>query len=74
LFDKLLWLNEVFSDYDLKIKFDKLIFKDNEFLDQELMVQAGMGFVKFPKTLFKSEKNIFQEKGGKFGEKIIFFR
>ncbi len=59
LFDKLLWLNEVFSDFDLKIKFDKFIYRGNEFVDQELAIQAGRGFLKFPKTRFKSIDNIF---------------
>ncbi|MBM3590061.1 MAG: hypothetical protein FJX30_01620 [Alphaproteobacteria bacterium] len=59
LFDKLLWLNEVFSDYNLKLKFDKLIYANQEFKDQILALEMGQGFIKFPKTHFASDKNIF---------------
>jgi len=59
LFDKLLWLNEVYSDFDLKIKFDKLIYDGVEYIDQELSMLIGRGFIKFPKTQFKSDSNIF---------------
>lgn len=59
LLDKLLWLNDIYSNYDLKFKFDKLIYDKNEFLNQDLLIDMGQGYIKIPKTHFASENNIF---------------
>ncbi len=59
LFDKLLWLNQVYSNYSIKLKFDKLIYADQEFKNQNINLDFGQGYLKVPKTHFDSEKNIF---------------
>jgi hypothetical protein len=59
LFDKLLWLNQVYSNYSIKLKFDKLIYADQEFKNQNINLDFGQGYIKVPKTHFDSEKNIF---------------
>lgn len=57
LFDKLLWLNKVYSDYNLKFKFDKLIYEDEEFENLNIGIEMGQGYFKIPKTNFKSPNN-----------------
>ena len=59
LFDKLLWLNQVYSNYSIKLKFDKFIYGDQEFKNQNFNLVFGQGYLKIPKTHFDSEKNIF---------------
>jgi hypothetical protein len=59
LFDKLLWLNQIYSNYSIKLKFDKLIYADQEFKDQNINLDFGQGYLKIPKTHFDSTKNIF---------------
>jgi hypothetical protein len=59
LFDRLLLLNKVYTDYLLKFKFNKLIYNNEEFLDQSLTINIGQGYFKIPKTNFKSENNDF---------------
>ena len=57
LFDKLLWLNKVYSDYNLKFKFDKLIYEDQEYENLNLGIEMGQGYFKIPKTNLKSQNN-----------------
>ncbi len=59
LFDKLLWLNQIYSDYFIKLKFDKLAYKNQEFNNQNIEMSLGRGYIKIPKTHFVSDKNIF---------------
>jgi hypothetical protein len=59
LFDKLLWLNQVYSDYFIKLKFDKLLYNNQEFNNQNIEMSLGQGYIKIPKTHFVSDKNIF---------------
>ena len=59
MFDKLLWLNQIYSNYSIKLKFDKLIYADQEFKNQNINLDFGQGYLKVPKTHFDSEKNIF---------------
>jgi len=59
LFDKLLWLNQVYSDYSININFENLKYKNQEFKDQNINLNFGQGYFKFPKSRFASAENIF---------------
>lgn len=45
LVKKLLWLNNISSDNDLSLKFDSLMYKGEEFLDQSVKLRFGRGYV-----------------------------
>jgi hypothetical protein len=59
LFDKLLWLNQVYSDYSININFENLKYQNQEFKDQNINLNFGQGYFKFPKSHFASADNIF---------------
>ena len=59
LFDKLLWLNQIYSDYSIKLNFDKLLYQNQEFNNQNIVLNFGQGYFKIPKTHFASAQNIF---------------
>ena len=59
LFDKLLWLNQIYSNYSIKLNFDKLLYQNQEFNNQNVVINFGQGYFKVPKTHFASEQNIF---------------
>jgi hypothetical protein len=45
LLKKTLWLNNIFSNNDLKINFEKLIYKNKEFVDQDINLRFGQGYL-----------------------------
>lgn len=45
LVKKLLWLNDISSNSDLELSFDKMIFGKEEFTDQKMHVKFGRGYV-----------------------------
>jgi len=57
--DKILWLNQIFSNYNLKFYFDKLIYDDEIFENQEIKINFGPGYIKIPNNKFKSQNNNF---------------
>lgn len=59
LFDKLLWLNQVYSDYSININFENLKYQNQEFKNQNINLNFGQGYFKFPKSNFTSAENIF---------------
>ena len=59
LFDKLLWLNQIYSNYSIKLNFDKLLYQNQEFNNQNIVLNFGQGYFKFPKSNFTSAENIF---------------
>lgn len=44
LLKKFLWLNEISSDNDINLKFDKMTYKGEEFSDQSLKLKFGRGY------------------------------
>jgi len=60
LIDKILWLNQIFYIYDLKFNFDKLIYGDEIFENQEFKINLGPGYLKIPNNKFKSQNNDFE--------------
>lgn len=45
LVKKLLWLNNISSDNELSLKFDSLLYKGEEFLDQSVKLRFGRGYI-----------------------------
>ncbi|NBV06737.1 MAG: AsmA family protein [Proteobacteria bacterium] len=63
LLKKLLWLNEINSNHDISLTFDKLIYKGEEFSDQSsLKLSFGQGYIKISELNLKSEKTNLQAK------------
>ncbi len=54
---KMFWLNEINDYHNINLKFDELIYKDQNLINQEFRVTLGPGYVKIPNTLIRSQKN-----------------
>ncbi|MFZ9181260.1 MAG: AsmA family protein [Rickettsiales bacterium] len=59
LSDKILWLNQIYSNYNLKFNFDKLIYDQEIFENQEIKLDFGPGFINIPNNKFASQNNNF---------------
>ena len=55
LLKKLLWLNDISSNNNLEIIFDKLIYKDEEFIDQSAKLKFGPGYLSANDLKFNSD-------------------
>lgn len=56
LLKKLLWLNDISSDHDISVSFDKLTYKDEEFSNQSLKLKFGRGYFAVNDLNLKSSK------------------
>lgn len=56
LLKKLLWLNDIASNNNLEIAFDKLIYKDEEFVDQSAKLKFGPGYFEVNDLKFSSDE------------------
>ncbi|MFM7557387.1 MAG: hypothetical protein ACKO46_02305 [Alphaproteobacteria bacterium] len=59
LSDKILWLNQIFSNYNVKFNFEKLIYQEEIFNNQEIKLDFGPGFINIPNNKFVSQNNDF---------------
>jgi len=57
LLKKLLWLNNISSSGNLALSFDKLVYKDEEFIDQSLKLKIGRGYLEIKDLNLKSDKS-----------------
>lgn len=59
LLKKIFWLNDLSSNDDLTLYFDKLIYNGEEFRDQTLKLRYGQGYLEINNLILKSEnKNL----------------
>jgi hypothetical protein len=56
LLKKLLWLNDISSNNNFEITFDKLIYKDEEFTDQSAKLKFGPGYLSVADLKFNSDE------------------
>ncbi len=56
LLKKLLWLNDISSNNNLEITFDKLIYKEEEFVDQSAKLKFGPGYFEVNDLKFNSDE------------------
>jgi predicted RNA-binding protein len=56
LIRKLLWLNSILSNNSLELSFDKLIYKDEEFVNQSMAVKFKRGYFEIANLNLKSDK------------------
>ncbi len=56
LLKKLLWLNEISSNNDLDFRFEKLIYKGEEFSDQKVKLRFGRGYLEIADLNLKSDE------------------
>ncbi len=59
LSDKVLWINQIFSNYNLKFNFEKLIYEQEIYENQEIKLDFGPGFINIPNNKFISQNNNF---------------
>ena len=59
MFDKTLWLNQIYGDYYVKLQFDELIYRDQKFNNQILNFHLNKGSLKLQDTNFNSDDNNF---------------
>jgi len=59
LFDKLLWLNNIDGNYNIKLKFDELVYKTEKFNNQTTELNFGRGFFKIQTNNNNSYDDIF---------------
>lgn len=59
LSDKILWVNQIFSNYNVKFNFEKLIYGKEIFKNQEIKIDFGPGFINIPSNKFISQNNDF---------------
>jgi uncharacterized protein involved in outer membrane biogenesis len=56
LFQNFLWLNDLSSNNEVSLFFDKLIYKDDEYANQSLKLRLGQGYFALEELSLKSEK------------------
>ena len=56
LLKKILWLNDIYSDNDLDLKFENLVYNGEEFTNQSVKLGFGQGYFKISDLNLKSNK------------------
>lgn len=56
LLKKLLWLNDIGSNNDLTLRFEKMIYKKEEFPEQSMKLRFGRGYFEISDLNLKSDK------------------
>ncbi|NBR95049.1 MAG: hypothetical protein EBT55_01905 [Proteobacteria bacterium] len=59
MFDKTLWLNKISGDYNIKLKFDELIYRNQKFNNQSFDFSFKKGFLQLNNSQFNNDENNF---------------